>query len=344
MEAIIGQMSKLFLLFLLLFIGTAGPSSDWLTGLFTSQQNSFLQETISIFLSILIEALPLILIGVFISSILHVFISDDVIRRVLPKRSIIGIACGSLLGIFFPLCECGIIPIVRRLIQKGVPSYVAVPFMLSAPIINPVVGFSTYLAFAAYPNMAVYRIAGAFICANLIGMVLYMGKSRTIINREPGYEHCDHCHCGHREKNQPNTFGWRLRAMLYHTCDEFFDMGRFLLIGSLIASVIQVTIPRELMLSVGQEPFLSVAGMMAFAFAVSVCSQADAFIAASFINSFTPGAIAAFLIYGPMLDVKNGIMLFHAFKPGFVIKLIIMITCISLILCVMLNYSLLLRR
>jgi len=126
--------------------------------------------------------------------------------------------------------------------------------------------------------------------------------------------------------------------MLYHTCDEFFDMGRFLLIGSFLAAVIQVTVPRTLLLSVGQEPVVSILGMMGFAFVISVCSQADAFIAAPFAASFTPGAIAAFLIYGPMLDIKNVIMMFTAFRVSYVIKLVFLITTTVFLLSLLINY------
>ena len=115
-------------------------------------------------------------------------------------------------------------------------------------------------------------------------------------------------------------------------------MGRFLLIGSFLAAVIQVTVPRTLLLSVGQEPIVSILGMMGFAFVISVCSQADAFIAAPFAASFTPGAITSFLIYGPMLDIKNVIMMFTAFKVYYVIKLILLITTIVFLLSLLINY------
>ncbi len=325
-----GKLSLLFLLFLV-YLFDAG---SWFSAILPGYQADFVQETAAIFLSIIIEAFPLVLIGVIVSSFLHVFISDGAIHRLLPRSSLAGIVCGSLLGLLFPLCECGIVPIIRRLIQKGVPAYIAVPFMLSAPVINPLVGFSTYLAFTAYPDMLLYRLAGAFISANLIGLLLLSGRKQAVLNRRSayggGYE-CSHTHPQH------SGLLTRLRDMLFHTCDEFFDMGRFLIIGSLIAAVIQVTVPRAMLLSVGQEPVLSIAGMMGFAFIISVCSQADAFIAAPFASAFTPGAIAAFLIYGPMLDIKNMIMLFNTFKAEYVIKLFIFITVTVFLISLLIN-------
>lgn len=330
------NLRKLSLLSLLLIASVFNPDI-WLPAVLSRNQTDFLQETTAIFLSIIIEAFPLVLVGVMVSSFIHIFISDKTIHRLLPRSSIAGIACGSLLGIFFPLCECGIIPIVRRLIQKGVPAYIAVPFMLAAPIINPLVGFSTYLAFNSSLGMLLYRLAGAFICANLIGILLYAsGTKAAVLNPfTADYGCCHGCGCGH-EQHHPGLL-MQLRDMLYHTCDEFFDMGRFLLIGSFFAAVIQVTVSRTLLLSVGQEPVVSILGMMGFAFVLSVCSQADAFIAAPFVASFTPGAIASFLIYGPMLDIKNVIMMFNAFRVYYVIKLILLITIIVFLLSLLIN-------
>ena len=310
-----------------------------LPAVLTRSQTDFLQETTSIFLSIIIEAFPLVLIGVIVSSFIHIFVSEKLIHRLLPGSNMLGIACGSLLGLFFPLCECGIIPIVRRLIQKGVPAYIAVPFMLSAPIINPLVGLSTYLAFNSYTAMLAYRFAGAFVCANVIGILLYVGGAKSrVLNSHTAACCQQECQCGHQHSHSHPGLLTRLRDMLYHTCDEFFDMGRFLLIGSFIAAVIQVTVPRTLLLSVGQEPVVSILGMMGFAFVISVCSQADAFIAAPFAASFTPGAIASFLIYGPMLDIKNVLMMLNAFKTYYVIKLILLITATVFLFSLLINY------
>ncbi len=334
------HLSKLLILSLLLLASTLNPAA-WLPSVLPGSQTDFLQEMTAIFLSIIIEAFPLVLIGVIVSSFIHIFISDTLIHRLLPRSNMLGIACGSLLGIFFPLCECGIIPIVRRLIQKGVPAYIAIPFMLATPVINPLVGFSTYLAFNSSYDMLVYRFAGTFVSANLIGILLYVGrtKSGVLTSYTAGRSCCHHeCGCNHEHSQHHPRLLIRLRDMLYHTCDEFFDMGRFLLIGSFLAAVIQVTVPRTLLLSIGQEPVVSILGMMGFAFVISVCSQADAFIAAPFSASFTPGAIAAFLIYGPMLDIKNVIMMFTAFRVSYVIKLVFLITTTVFLLSLLINY------
>ncbi|WP_371378472.1 permease [Sporomusa aerivorans] len=287
-----------------------------------------MQEFNTIFLSIIMEALPLVLVGVFVSAAIHSFIPPEWIQRLLPRTRFGGIIAACLLGLILPLCECGMAPVVRRLIQKGIPPYIAITFMLSAPIINPLVVWSTYLAFSSFPSMVIYRMAGAFLSVVIIAFIISSMRQRAVL--AGGDLAATQC-CSHHEHHQPHlpaNFTGRIRNMLYHACDEFFDMGRFLLIGSFLAALIQVTVPRLSLLSFGQEPIYAVGGMMGFAFLISVCSQADAFIAAPFLEHFTTGSLAAFLIFGPMLDVKNTIMLFTVFKPSFVIKLVLVITAV----------------
>ena len=285
-----------------------------------------LQELNSIFLSIVIEALPFVLVGIFVSAFIQTFVSPELIQKLIPRHRLWGIIVSSLLGIIFPLCECGMVPITRRLVAKGVPVSMAVSFMLAAPVINPLVGLSTYLAFNSSPYMAGYRLLGTFISTIVVAYLLG-GNSRpnSVLS---GIGH--HSYCGHdHDQNCNHKHGLlaKLNAMSAHACEEFFDMGRFLLIGSFLAALCQGFIPRTALLAFGQDSFLSVLSMMSFAFVISVCSQADAFIAAPFLTSFTPGAVTAFLILGPMLDIKNTLMLFSGFKPWFVMKLILLIVC-----------------
>ncbi len=288
-----------------------------------------MQEFNTIFLSIIIEALPLVLVGVFVSAFIHLFVPAEWIQRVLPQKRLAGILAASFLGLFLPLCECGMVPIIRRLIHKGVPPYIAIAFMLSAPIINPLVAWSTYLAFSAFPSMVLYRLLGAFIAVVIIAFIISTSRDRLVLS---GGEAAATCGCSGHHPHKPSTLRLRFlntgRAMLYHACDDFFDTGRFLLIGSFLAALIQVTVPRLTLLSFGQDPIYSVSGMMLFAFLISVCSQADAFIAAPFLEHFSTASLAAFLIFGPMLDVKNAIMMFSIFKPLFTLKLILLITAI----------------
>ncbi len=133
--------------------------------------STFLQLN-TIFISIVIEALPFVLIGVFISGIIQMFVTPQMIAKIVPKNRVLGVLYGTVIGVLFPACECGIIPIVHRLLKKGVPLHVAIPFMLTGPIINPIVLFSTFIAFGNSWQMVWYRGGLAIVVAFVIGIIL----------------------------------------------------------------------------------------------------------------------------------------------------------------------------
>ena len=134
--------------------------------------NSVLQMS-TIFLSIIIEALPFVMLGCLISGALHVFLTPERVKKVLPKNKFLSICVGSFLGFFFPSCECGIVPIVHQFVKKDVPTHTAFAFMLTAPIINPIVLFSTYVAFSGATKFVIWRVLGSMIVAWVIGISLF---------------------------------------------------------------------------------------------------------------------------------------------------------------------------
>lgn len=289
----------------------------------------------TIFLGIIIEALPFILISVIVSSLLHNFVSEELIRKVLPKDKTSSIALACLLGMIFPACDCGMVPIVRRLVGKGVPLHSAVAFMLSAPIINPVVATATSYAFNS-SEMALSRLSIAFLVAFSAGWITSkLFRGMELNDTLPIHNHSCGCTC-HAQSEHKVMWREKLFNVLDDACNEFFEMGKYLIIGSFLGAAAQTLIPRVLLLNVGHEPFLSIIVMMLFAFAISVCSSADAFIASSFSTSFTTGSLVAFMVFGPMIDIKNTLMLLHAFRLRFVIFLV---TIVSL-LCALASYLL----
>lgn len=132
-----------------------------------------------IFLGVIIEALPFILLGSFISSLIHELVSEEKVKKLLPKNPIIGILSASLIGLIFPVCECAIVPIVRRLMKKGVPIYMTIPLMVSVPIINPIVLFSTYVAFQGHPEILWLRAVLGLFVAWTLGFILYITRHKT---------------------------------------------------------------------------------------------------------------------------------------------------------------------
>jgi uncharacterized membrane protein YraQ (UPF0718 family) len=283
-------------------------------------QSSFLQLN-SIFISILIEAIPFILIGVILSGIIQMFVSEEMIARIMPKNRFLAVLFGALAGILFPACECGIIPITRRLLLKGVPLHAGVAFMLTAPIINPIVLFSTYIAFGNRWSVVFYRGGLALAVSVIIGIILsYQFKDNQLLKPdEAGYHHHHH-----------HTLFQKLGGTLRHAIDEFFSVGKYLIIGAFIAAAMQTYVKTSTLLAIGQNDVSSSLVMMGLAFVLSLCSEVDAFIASSFSSTFSLGSLIAFLVFGAMVDIKNLLMMLAAFKKRFVFLLITYIVVIVL--------------
>lgn len=269
----------------------------------------------TIFLSIFLEAVPFVLIGVFVSSVIQVFITEDQIKKAIPRNPFLAVIPASLVGLVFPMCECVIVPVVRRLIQKGMPLHIGMVILVSAPILNPIVFASTYYAFRTAPYMAYYRLGLAFVAAVIIGFIVYcfyrnqnMLKDQAAVNT--------HRHSG---------VEGRWKQILQHAADEFFSTGKFLLIGALIASCFQTFLDRHLLEQVASNNLLSPAVMMGLGYVLSLCSEADAFIAASLTHTFSAQSLLAFLVFGPMLDIKNTLMLLAYFKKRFVVSFFVIV-------------------
>jgi uncharacterized membrane protein YraQ (UPF0718 family) len=292
-------------------------------------------------LSIVLEALPFVLLSVIVSALLHNFISDDAIRRIIPKSRVFSIVPAALLGILFPVCDCGMVPIVRRLVLKGVPLHAAVVFMLAAPIVNPVVAAATSFAFRANPHFVVFRLGAALLVACLVGFLISVLFRGNQLLASPHHRHdagCG-CHAGDCFPGEP-AFAAKLIKTIRDASGEFFEMGRYLLIGAMLGAAAQILLPRSLLIGIGLDPVLSVGVMILFAFLISVCSSADAFIAASFSTSFTPGSLIAFMVFGPMIDIKNSLMLLNSFRFGFVAWLSVITAGLCVVTAWAINYLL----
>jgi uncharacterized membrane protein YraQ (UPF0718 family) len=332
----------------------------------------------TIFLSIIFEGIPFILIGALASSIIQIFVSEEAIAKIIPKNKFIGVLIASLVGLIFPVCECAIVPITRRLIKKGVPLSIAVTFMLSVPIMNPVVLLSTHYAFIGMSYMVIARatfgMIGAITIGVLIGVlhkdspfkakalrvkkprgsaskvesncghnIVQNSKNISIIKHKHSHvdKNLDNCSCGHNHNhnhsNVRNKFIRNIEDIISHTSAELYDIGRFFIMGVFLSTCMQVFVPKEFILSIGGGVLSSIIVMMVLAFVLSICSETDAFIARGFLGQFTTGSILGFLILGPMIDIKNTIMLCGSFKLSFVVKLIFLIITICFILAVIAN-------
>ncbi|WP_409346415.1 permease [Paenibacillus sp. MBLB4367] len=330
-------------------------------------QSAGLQSFKTLFISIVLEALPFILLGVIVSSVLQLFVSEQTIRRIIPKNPLLGILFACLLGIIFPICECGIIPIIRRLLQKGMPLYIAAVMITAGPIINPVVFVATWMAFRSRPELVYSRMGLAFVVAAAVGLLVYrfvktnplrgganaaaaeIAADRHMHDHTHSHVHGhshDHDHDGPRHHANAHThshdhrhdhlhghahgsgLAGKLSSTLQHAAGELFDMGKYLIFGALLTAAIQTFLERDSLAAVGQGEFSSHLFMMGFAYILSICSTSDAFVAASFVSTFSAGSLLTFLVYGPMIDMKSTLMLLSAFRARFVFLLIAAITVI----------------
>jgi len=303
------------------------------------------------FLGIFIEAVPFLLLGALASGLIDAFVRPDDIARLIPRNAVGGTLVGGVLGFLFPVCECGVVPVVRRLYTKGLPVSVGVAFLLAAPVINPVVLVSTYVAFGFGPVL-VGRFVITYVVAVIVGLVFAVAaRPRDVLRPSAsvmlrgvpagGSSEAVEADLGLPTLAPPakRTFRAGLRNAIGTATDDFFDMGRYLVIGSLLAAAMQTFIPQEALTALGSGPVTSVLVMQALAFLLSVCSTVDAFLALAFVNTFTPGSILAFLTFGPMVDIKSTLMFAGVFRPRVVFYLIALPFLLTLLIGIWINFN-----
>jgi hypothetical protein len=282
-------------------------------------------------ISIIIEAMPFILIGVFVSAILQVFVTDQMIQRFIPKNPILGIIAASVLGIIFPICECGMVPAIRKLVGKGMPLYVATTFILVGPILNPIVFLSTITAFRNQPAVAFYRMGLAFVVALVVGLIVFQFvKSNQL--REPVAEpkkiidHTAEKHLHDSANSKARSVYNKFIEVMGHTVSEFFDMGKYLVFGSIIVAILQVFVSQNSLVSIGNSGPIANLVMMGLGFILSLCSTSDAFVAQSLQSIFTKSSLVGFMVFGPMINIKGILMMLAVFRSKFVILLCTLVT------------------
>ncbi len=297
------------------------------------------------FLGIFIEAVPFLLLGSLTSGLIESFVKADDILRWMPRNRLGAALGGAFLGLAFPVCECGVVPVTRRLFSKGLPLSMGVAFLLAAPFMNPIVFASTYIAFGFGPVFIarfVITIIVAVTVALVIGVFAKPGsvlKPVAMSGGQHDHSHAD-CHDEHDHKHEPPGTRDKLLHAAQIASDEFFEMGRFLILGSALAALMQTLVPQESLLALGTGSVLSVLFMQLLAYILSVCSTVDSFLALAFVNTFTTGAIVSFLSFGPMVDIKSTLMFTGVFKRRIVLYLILLPFVMNLLAGVIINLAL----
>ncbi|MDO8945869.1 MAG: permease [Desulfocapsaceae bacterium] len=274
------------------------------------------------FLAIMLEALPFMLIGSLVSGLIEVFVPIAWIDRIFHQRKTMAVFLAGSMGLFFPVCECAIVPVVRRLLSKGIPLSAAITFLLAGPIVNVIVAASTAIAYRYDWTFVVVRLGIGYALAVFIGLLV--GR---FFNREngllPTWKTRTSCGCGHDHGNVTQALFIRLRHALEHASDDFFDVGRYLVIGAFITALMRSTLDMNTFLHLMDSPWLAILLMMAMAIILNLCSETDAFIAASFRGLLPDSAQMAFMVLGPMLDIKLILMYFSVFRKRTILFLIL---------------------
>jgi len=287
----------------------------------------------TVFLGIFIEAAPFLLLGTLSSGLVEVFLDRQWMIRLAPKHGFAAAFAGAFMGLVFPVCECGVVPLTRRLYQKGLPHSAGVAFLLSAPVLNPIVILSTASAFGL-GKMFAWRLGLTLIIAVVIGLVFSLERDTGIILRPtPPTLHL-HDHGMPVEL----SLGRKIHHALVISADEFIEMGRYLVFGATLAAAMQTLLPQSALLAIGSGPFLSVLMMQALAFILSICSTVDAFVALGFVGAFNFGAVLSFLTFGPMVDIKSLLMYRQVFKDRIVGYLVLIPFLITLLAGLVFNF------
>jgi len=278
------------------------------------------------FVSIVLEAFPFIILGAFVGGFIEVFISQDRLARWLPKNRVLAVLLAGLGGLVLPVCECAVVPVTRRLLRKGLPLPAAIAYLLAAPLVNPLVAASTAIAYLGSYQMLTFRMIGGYVVAVTVALIAgaIFAKRSPLLDQQAAeaqagcghhhHHHHDHDdHCGHSHEHnhdhaQQRSLRSRLGEAILHATDDFILVGQFLVIGSLIAAGIHTVLNRQDMVTLTDMPIPSTLLMMGLALGLNLCSEADAFVAASFRSLLPFVAQLGFLVLGPMMDLKLAAM------------------------------------
>ena len=273
----------------------------------------------AIFQGLLLEAIPFLLLGVAIAGLARWLVPQTAWVQRLPKNPLIAPITGALMGFALPACECGNVPVARRLLASGAPMGTAFGFLFAAPVLNPIVLASTWAAFPDQPWLLIARPLGAFVIAVSLSLLLVqlpetqllesalLSERRMsqplsrigLLERSGGLIGDPIGKIAPAEPTRP-----RAKDVLDQSSREFLDLLALLVLGCLIAALVQTWLPRSWLLAVGGAPTGSILALMLLAVVVSVCSSVDAFLALGFAAQVTPGALLAFLLLGPVVDLK----------------------------------------
>ncbi|WP_407943821.1 permease [Marisediminicola senii] len=290
-----------------------------------------LQDLLTLSYSVIIESLPFVILGIVLSILVQVWVPDAWIIRVLPQNPVLRRMAISFLGMFLPVCECGNVPLARGLVAKGFTVSESMTFLIAAPILNPITIITTHQAFGFDDGILVARLLGGFAIANLIGW---------IYSRHPDQESLltsrFAAECRVVDAAAARRSNGRKSVDLF--AREAGVIMPALFIGAIIAGIVQVAVPRSVLVSLGSNPLWSILAMMVLAFVISICSNVDAFFILPFAGIFLPGSIATFLILGPIIDIKMLAMMRTTFRTSTLVQLTAVVSLMAALIGLVVNF------
>ncbi len=255
----------------------------------------------TVFVAIVVQSAPFLLVGVLLSAVISILLSERLLRRVVPDNPVLGVPVAGLAGVALPGCECAAVPIAGSLMRRGVVPAVALTFLLAAPAVNPAVLVSTAVAFPGKPSMVIARFVASMATAVLVGWWCLWRGDRLPLNRAAEVLHTS------------LTVRGRFVETVRH---DFLHASGFLVLGAILAATVNTLVPRAILDTVAGQAVLGVVTLALFAFVIALCSESDAFVAASF-TAFSDTAKLVFLVVGPAMDVKLASMETGAFGSAF---------------------------
>ena len=274
-----------------------------------------MNELVVVFVSIVLQSQPFVLLGVFASAVVQRYLSAERLARWLPRGRLSVVVLASGFGFVAPVCDCGVIPLARRLGAKGLPLYAVTTFIVAAPVVNPVVLTSTAMAFQGDWTIVGLRMAMSLSVAVTVGLL-----ASALVLEHPSLSPGPATGPGGPEEEPPKG----LAGIVEHAAAEYFDIAPFIVLGALFTAVTQTFVPRGDLVAPGGSPIGSVAALMPLATLLSICSEADAFVARAFAATFSIGALLAFMTIGQIVDFRNGLLLFRVL-PGRLVSLIVVV-------------------
>ena len=263
-----------------------------------------MQGWMTVFVAVVVQALPFLVLGVLLSAVLAVFVPPSFFARALPQRPALAVPVAGLSGAVLPGCECASVPVAGALVRRGVTPAAAFAFLLSAPAINPIVLTATAVAFPGHPRMVLARFMASLLVACVMGW-LWQRLGRTDWLRPP---------------DRPSFDGVGKGAAFWGSVrHDVMHAGGFLVVGAMAAATLKAVVPASRLQSVADNPVLSILALAVLAVLLSICSEADAFVAAS-LSQFSLTARLAFLVVGPMIDLKLFAMQAATFGRGFALR------------------------